>query len=113
MSDFIENIKEIEQWALGEINSNWTIEYSIDFKDEELLERVVRDFRATYPLGVFLTTPNYARLLVIKLLDWCDMLSVEHIYFVEDSLKNDQDSYSSYVGFVESTARQLRIAGGI
>ncbi|BDX01730.1 hypothetical protein MACH16_04780 [Marinomonas pontica] len=113
MNDFIENITKIEQWAIEEINSNWTIEFSVELKDDELLERVVRDFMATHPLGVFLAAPNYGRLLVIQILDFYDLLSVENIYFVESELKRDLDDYTCYASFIDCTLRQLKLKRSI
>ena len=77
-------IKSIELWALTETIDNWLIENTIEKNDVELLENAIRDLSATYPLNIFRILPNYARLLVMKTLDYYGMLSTDNIHYVEN-----------------------------
>lgn len=102
------NIKNIELWALTETIDNWFIENTIKENDIELIEMAIRDLSATYPLSIFRILPNYARLLVIKMLDYFEVLSVDNIHYVENELRNNPDSYCNYDWFIEVTAREIR-----
>jgi chorismate mutase len=102
------NIKNIEQWALTETLDNWGIENTIEENDIELIEMAIRDIVATYPLSMFRVLPNYSRLLVIKMLDYFEVLSLDNIHYVENELRNDPDSYNYYDWFIEVTAREIR-----
>lgn len=76
--------------------------------DIELIEMAIRDIVATYPLSMFRVWPNYSRLLVIKILDYFEVLSLDNIHYVENELRNAPDSYNNYDWFIEVTAREIR-----
>jgi hypothetical protein len=40
--------------------------------------------------------PNYARLEVIKALEWCSVLSMDNIHYVESELRNIEEAYENY-----------------
>jgi adenine-specific DNA-methyltransferase len=102
------DIKNIELWALTETIDNWFIENTIEKNDIELVEMAIRDLGATYPLNIFRILPSYSRLLVIKMLDYFEVLSVDNIHYVENELRNDPDSYCNHDGHLEVIARKIR-----
>jgi hypothetical protein len=108
MNNNYTDIENIELWALTKITNNWFIENTIEENDIELVEMAIRDLSATYPLSIFRILPNYSRLLVIKMLDYFEVLSLDNIHYVENELRNDPDSYNNYDWFIEVTAREIR-----
>ena len=103
-----EDIKYIEQWALLKIIDNYDIENSISTDDSISIDRVVRDLYATYPMSIFRTLPNYARLLVIKALEWHEVLSMDNIHYVESELRNTEEAYENYDWYIADTAREVK-----
>jgi chorismate mutase len=108
MNNNYTDIKNIELWALTETIDNWFIENAIEENDIELVGMAIRDIFATYPLSMFRILPNYSRLLVIKMLDYFEVLSLDNIHYVENELRNNPESYCNYDWFIEVTAREIR-----
>jgi hypothetical protein len=100
--------KYIEQWALLKIIDNYDIENSISTGDSISIEIVIRDLSVTYPMSIFRTLPNYARLLVIKALEWHEVLSMDNIHYVESELRNEEEAYENYDWYIADTAREVK-----
>jgi hypothetical protein len=103
-----EDIKYIEQWALSIIIDNYNIENSVAIDDLGWVDHVVNGFSATYPMSIFRTLPNYARLLVIKALEWHEVLSMDNIHYVESELRNTEEAYENYDWYIADTAREVK-----
>lgn len=100
--------KFIEQWALSVIIDNYNIENSIEIDDFGWVEKVTHDISVTFPASIFRTLPNYARLEVIKALEWCSVLSMDNIHYVESELRNIEEAYVNYDWFIVDKARDIK-----
>jgi len=103
-----ENIKYIEQWALLKIIDNYEIENSIATDDFGWVEKVAHDISVTFPASIFRTLPNYARLEVIKALEWCSVLSMDNVHYVESELRKTEEAYENYDWFIVDKARDIK-----
>ena len=100
--------KFIEQWALSVIMDNYNIQNSISIDDLGWVDHAMNGLSATLPLSIFRTLPNYARLLVIKSLEWHEVLSMDNIHYVEGVLRNEEEAYENYDWYIADTAREVK-----
>ncbi|MEY8215124.1 MAG: hypothetical protein RPR97_11685 [Colwellia sp.] len=104
-----DDIKYIEQWALLKIIDNYEIENSITTDRLWCVEKVSRDISVTFPACVFRTLPNYARLEVIKALEYNGVLSMDNIHYVESELRNIDEAYENYDWlFIVDKTREIK-----
>ena len=100
--------KFIEQWSLSKIIDNYNIENSLPIDDLEELDHVVNGFSATFPMSILRTLPNYARLKIIELLEYSELLSMDNIHYVEAELRNVEEAYENYDWFTVVVACNIK-----
>ena len=65
-------------------------------------------FSATFLMSILRTLPNYARLKIIELLEYSELLSMDNIHYVESELRNIDEAYENYDWFIVDKAREIK-----